>query len=38
MKLGLLFSLLFSVGMSFAQPGEKGLLVTPDWAKNRDNL
>jgi 1,4-alpha-glucan branching enzyme len=34
MKLGLLFSLLFSVGMSFAQPGEKGLLVTPDWAKN----
>ncbi len=34
MKLGLLFSLLFSVGMSYAQPGEKGLLVTPDWAKN----
>jgi glycosidase len=34
MKLGLLFSLLFCAAMGFAQPGEKGLLVTPEWAKN----
>jgi glycosidase len=34
MKLGLLCSLLFCAAMGFAQPGEKGLLVTPEWAKN----